>query len=242
MQLDILAIGAHPDDVELCCAGTIIKHIQKGYKIGIVDLTRGELGTRGTPELRLQEAANAAVVMGVEIRENLGMADGFFENNRAHQLQLIRVIRKYRPKIVLANATQDRHIDHGRASKLISDACFLAGLTKIETLDKDQVQERWRPKAVYHYIQDRYIEPDFVVDITPYMDQKMEAIMAYRSQFHNATYEGNANELQTPISGKDFLDYLRSRAISMGRSIGAEYAEGYTVERIMGVDDLFDLK
>ena len=241
MKLDILAIGAHPDDVELCCAGTLMKHIDLGYKVGIIDLTQGELGTRGTGELRLQEAQDAAEILGITIRENLGMADGFFKNDREHQMQLIQMIRKYQPEIVLANAIHDRHIDHGKASKLISDACFLSGLIKIPTYDNGQLQDRWRPKTVYHYIQDRLIDPDFVVDITPYMDKKMQSVLAYRSQFFNESYEKNEEELQTPISGQDFFEFLKARARGMGRAIGAEYAEGFTVERTMGVKNLFDL-
>lgn len=241
MKLDILAIGAHPDDVELSCSGTLMKHIDLGYKVGIIDLTQGELGTRGTPEMRLQEAKDAAKIMGVSARENLNMADGFFKNDKTHQLELIRAIRKYQPEIVFANAIQDRHIDHGRGSALISNACFLSGLLKIKTFDNNEAQQHWRPKVVYHFIQDRYVKPDFVVDITAYNDRKMESIKAYRSQFFNEKYENNSKELQTPISGQDFLDFIVARSREMGRPIGATYAEGFTVERTIGVKNIFDL-
>ncbi len=242
MKLDILAIAAHPDDVELSCSGTLMKHIEMGYKVGIIDLTRGELGTRGTPELRLEEAQAAGKIMGISARENMRMADGFFKNDREHQLQLIQAIRKYQPEIIFANAVTDRHIDHGRGSSLISDACFLSGLIKIETYENGKLQDKWRPKTVYHCIQDRYIKPDFVVDITPYIDRKMESILAYRSQFFNESYEKNKEELQTPISGKDFFEFLKARCREMGRPIGVEYAEGFTVERTIGVENIFDLK
>lgn len=243
MKLDILAIAAHPDDVELCCAGTLMKHIEMGYKVGIIDLTRGELGTRGTPELRLEEAADAARIMGIHVRENLGIADGFFKNDEDTQRLLIQRIRHFKPRIVITNAVSDRHIDHGRGSQLVSDACFLAGLVKIETKDdQGKTQDRWRPDAVYHCIQDRYIKPDFVVDITPYIDRKKEAILAYRSQFFNEGYEHNDKELQTPISGLDFFEFLDGRARELGRPIGATFAEGFTVERTPGVVNLFDLQ
>ena len=238
MKLDILAFAAHPDDVELSCAGTILKHVAAGNKVGIVDLTRGELGTRGTPELRLQEAAKAAEILGLSARENLGMADGFFEVNKDNQLALIRMLRKYRPEIVLANAVHDRHIDHGRASRLASEACFLSGLRKIETELEGHPQEAWRPKAVYHYIQDRFIKPDFVVDITPFIDKKMEAMMAFASQFNHVP---GSNEPQTPISSPEFVEFIKSRAANFGRDIGAQYGEGYTVERTPGVNSFFDL-
>lgn len=243
MKLDILAIAAHPDDVELCCAGTLMKHIEMGYKVGIIDLTRGELGTRGTPALRLEEAADAARIMGIHVRENLGIADGFFRNDEATQRLLIQRIRHFQPRIVLTNAVHDRHIDHGRGSQLVSDACFLAGLVKIETHDENgNLQGRWRPDAVYHCIQDRYIKPDFVVDITPFIERKKEAILAYRSQFFNEGYERNSEELQTPISGLDFFEFLDGRARELGRPIGATFAEGFTVERTPGINDLFDLR
>ena len=232
MKLDILAFGAHPDDVEISCAGTILKHIELGYKCGIVDLARGELGTRGSGELRLIEAEKAQQILGVDVRENLGFADGFFQNDREHQLPIIEMIRKYRPEIVLANSVHDRHPDHGKGAKLVADACFLSGLIKIET-----GQEAWRPKAVYHYIQDEFIHPDLTVDITPYFDKKVESILAYGSQF----YDPESAEPETPISGKGFLRFLKGRAQVMGRPIGAELAEGFTAARNIGVKNLFDL-
>lgn len=237
MKLDILAIGVHPDDVELGCSGTILKHIAQGKKVGILDLTQGELGSRGSAELRLQEAKNAAAVLGVEVRENLGFADGFFKNDKEHQLGIIKILRKYQPDVVLANAITDRHPDHGRASQLISEACFYSGLLKINTELEGTVQKHWRPKAVYHYIQDRYLKPDFVVDVTPFVDKKMEAIMAFSSQFYNP----NSSEPKTPISGEDFLNSVKARMISMGRDIGVDYAEGFTTERVVGVKDITEL-
>jgi len=232
VKLDILAFGAHPDDVEISAAGTILKHIELGYKCGIIDLTQGELGTRGSGELRLQEAERAKTILGLEARENLGFDDGFFQNDREHQLQIIEMIRKYRPEIVLANSVHDRHPDHGKAATLVADSCFLAGLVKIET-----GQEAWRPKVVYHYIQDEYIHPDLTIDITPYFDKKIESILAYSSQFYNPESE----EPNTPISGKEFLEFLRGRAMTFGRPIGANLAEGFTAARNIGVRNLFDL-
>ena len=232
MKLDILAFGAHPDDVEISCSGTILKQIDLGYSCGIIDLTQGELGTRGNAELRFKEAERAKEVLGIEARENLGFADGFFLNDKAHQLPIVEMIRKYRPEIVLANSVHDRHPDHGKAAKLVADACFLSGLIKIET-----GQEAWRPNAVYHYIQDEYIHPDISVDITPYFDKKVESIMAYSSQF----YDPDSEEPETPISGKDFLEFLKGRAMVVGRPIGAKYAEGFTAARNVGVNNLFDL-
>jgi len=239
MKLDILAIGVHPDDVELSCIGTLMKHIELGYKTGILDLTQGQLGTRGTPELRLQEAQRSAEISGIHIRENLGMEDGFFMNDFAHQKPIIEMIRKYRPEIVFANAVSDRHPDHGKAAKLISDACFYSGLRKIETQLNGKPQEAWRPKAIYHYIQDYYLHPDLVVDITPYFEKKKEAIMAFSSQFYNPE---NKNEPETPISSKDFFDFVEARARNYGRIINATYGEGFTVKRAVGVDDLMKLK
>lgn len=232
MKLDILAFGAHPDDIEISCSGTILKHIDLGYKCGAVDLTHGELGTRGSGELRLQEAEKARKILGLEVRENLGFADGFFQNDKQHQLPIVEMIRKYRPEIVLANSVHDRHPDHGKAAKLVADACFLSGLIKIDT-----GQEAWRPKAVYHYIQDEFIHPDLTIDITPYFDRKIESILAYGSQFYNP----ESDEPDTPISGKDFLDFLRGRAANMGRPIGVELAEGFTAARNIGVKSFFDL-
>ena len=233
MKLDILAIGVHPDDVELGCSGTLLKHLALGKKAGILDLTKGELGTRGNGELRMEEAKNAAKILGLEIRENLGFADGFFTNDKNHQIEIIKIIRKYKPDVVLANTPPDRHPDHGRASQLITEACFYSGLIKIETQ-----QEAWRPKAVYHYIQDRFIKPDFVVDITEHIDKKMQAIMAFSSQFYNP--ESKAPE--TPISSKKFLDFIKSRMADFGRDINVDYAEGYVVDRVIGVEDILALK
>jgi bacillithiol biosynthesis deacetylase BshB1 len=237
MKLDLLAFGAHPDDVELSCSGTIAKEVALGKKVGIVDLTRGELGTRGTPEIRLQEATAAATILGVSVRENLEMRDGFFVNNEAHQLQVIQMIRKYQPTIVLCNAITDRHIDHGKGSSLVSDACFLSGLIKIETSLNGTLQKAWRPKLVYHYIQWNNIEPDFVVDISDFIDQKKEAVLAYRSQFYNP----DTSEPITPIATKNFTDSIVYRAQDLGRLIGVDYAEGYTVERPLAVNSLGDL-
>lgn len=237
MKLDILAFGAHPDDIELGCAATIAKEVSKGKKVGIIDLTQGELGTRGSAELRMKEAANAAEILGVSVRENLKFADGFFKNDKEHQLEIIKMVRKYQPEIVLCNAINDRHIDHGKGSKLVSDACFLSGLQKIETEIGGESQEKWRPKLVYHYIQWKNIEPDFVVDVTGFIDKKIESVMAYASQF----YDPNSKEPQTPISSKNFTDSIEYRARDLGRLIGTEFAEGFTVERFVAVDSLDDL-
>ena len=238
MKLDILAIGVHPDDVELSAAGTILKHIALGKKVGILDLTRGELGTRGNAQLRTQEAMKASEILGLSVREQLNMADGFFENNEAHVKQIIQAIRKYQPEIILCNAISDRHPDHGRSAKLVADACFYSGLIKIETKDlQGNNQSTWIPKALYHYIQEQYLEPDFVIDITPFMDKKMESIMAYSSQF----YDPNSKEPVTPIAVANYMDYVKSKASIYGKSIGCDYAEGYTVNRTLGVNNLFDL-
>lgn len=238
MKLDILAFGAHPDDVELGCGATIAKEISLGKKIGIVDLTRGELGTRGSAEIRDEEAAAAAKILGVTIRENLRFRDGFFVNDEKHQLEIIKMIRKYQPEIVLCNAVDDRHIDHAKGSKLVSDACFLSGLRRIETDLNGAQQEAWRPKLVYHYIQWKNIEPDLVVDVTGFTDKKVEAIMAYSSQF----YEPNSNEPITPIATKNFLDSLTYRSQDLGRLIGTDFGEGFTVERYLAVNSLGDLR
>jgi N-acetylglucosamine malate deacetylase 1 len=234
MKLDILAFGAHPDDVELGCAATIAKEIALGKKVGLVDLTRGELGTRGTAEIRDAEAQKAAEILGVSVRENLNFRDGFFKNDEKHQLEVIRLLRKYQPDIVLCNAIDDRHIDHAKGSKLVSDACFLSGLQKIETSFANKIQEAWRPKLVYHYIQWKNIEPDFVVDVTDFMDIKMQSILAYGSQF----YDPNSDEPETPITSKNFLDSTKYRAQDLGRLVGVEFAEGFTVERYLAVSDL----
>ncbi len=237
IKLDILAFGAHPDDVELGCAGTLAKEIALGKKVGIIDLTRGELGTRGSAEIRDVEAENAAKILGISARENLKMRDGFFQNDEAHQLQVIQMIRKYQPEIVLCNAIHDRHIDHAKGSKLVSDACFLSGLQKIDTHLDGEKQTAWRPKVVYHYIQWENIQPDFVVDISGYMDIKMKAIMAYDSQFFNP----NTNEPVTPIATKNFLDSIKYRSQDLGRLIGTDFAEGFTTERHLAVNSLGNL-
>lgn len=238
MKLDILAFGAHPDDVELGCSGTIAKEISLGKKVGIIDLTRGELGTRGSVEIRNAESTKASEVLGVVARENLDMRDGFFINDEAHQLKIIEMIRKYKPEIVLCNAIQDRHIDHGKGSQLVSDACFLSGLLRIETELDGVSQEAWRPKVVYHYIQWQNIEPDFVVDISDFMDTKMEAVLAYGSQFYNP----NSKEPVSPITSKNFLDSVKYRAQDLGRLVNVTYAEGFTTERYVAVNSLGDLK
>ncbi|MDX5437229.1 MAG: bacillithiol biosynthesis deacetylase BshB1 [Pontibacter sp.] len=238
MKLDILAFASHPDDIELGCAGTVIAHVAAGYKVGIVDLTQGELGTRGTAEIRLQEAEDAAKIMGVSVRDNLSLADGFFQNDRESQLKVIQSLRKYRPEIVIANAVHDRHPDHGRGGALVSEACFKAGLKMIKTQDEDGAeQEAWRPKVVYHYIQDRLITPDVIVDVTPHWEQKMDTIRAFKSQFYNP----NDTSPNTYISSPEFLDFVEARAKELGHSIGVTYGEGFTKERHLGVKNLFDL-
>nr|WP_315169914.1 bacillithiol biosynthesis deacetylase BshB1 [uncultured Flavobacterium sp.] len=238
MKLDILAFGAHPDDVELGCAGTILKEVALGKKVGIVDLTRGELGTRGSAEIRDKEAEAAAAILGVSVRENLAFRDGFFVNDEAHQLEIIKMIRKYQPEIVLCNAVDDRHIDHPKGSQLVSDACFLSGLIRIPTSLDGEEQKAWRPKVVYHYMQWKNLVPDFVVDITGYVEQKTAAILAYSSQF----YDPNSKEPESPISSKNFLESLNYRSRDLGRLTGLEHAEGFTVERCLAVNSLSDLK
>ncbi|UPT69814.1 MAG: bacillithiol biosynthesis deacetylase BshB1 [Flavobacterium sp. JAD_PAG50586_2] len=238
MKLDILAFGAHPDDVELGCSGTIAKEISLGKKVGVIDLTRGELGTRGSVAIRNSESAKASEILGVTVRENLDMRDGFFINDEAHQIKIIEMIRKYQPEIVLCNAIRDRHIDHGKGSKLVSDACFLSGLRKIETTHDGKKQEAWRPKVVYHYIQWENIEPDFVVDITGFEDIKAQAILAYSSQF----YSEDSKEPVTPIATKNFLESIHYRSQDFGRLVGVEQAEGFTVERYLAVNSLSDLR
>lgn len=234
MRLDILAFGAHPDDVELGCGATLAKEISLGKKVGIIDLTRGELGTRGSAELRDIEAKKAAGILGVTVRENLAFADGFFINDKEHQLSIIKMIRKYQPNIVLCNAVNDRHIDHGKGSKLVSDSCFLSGLSKIVTKYNGEVQKEWRPKNVYHYIQWKSIEPDFVVDITGFIDLKTESVLAYSSQF----FDPESDEPETPITSKNFIDSVNYRARDLGRLIGVDYAEGFTTERYVAVENL----
>jgi N-acetylglucosamine malate deacetylase 1 len=238
MKLDILAFAAHPDDVELGCAGTLIAHIEAGKKAGVVDLTRGELGTRGTPAERVAEAEAAAQIMGLSIRDNLGFADGFFENDKEHQLQIVRKVRQYQPDIVLMNALHDRHPDHGRGAAVVAEACFLAGLKMIRTLGDDGLeQEAWRPKAMYNFIQDRYITPDFVMDITPYWEKKMETIRAFRTQFYNP----DDSSPNTYISSPEFLNFIDARAREYGHAIGVTYGEGFTSAKKIGVSNLFDL-
>ncbi len=237
MKLDVLAIGVHPDDVELGCSGTLIKEIIKGKKAGIVDLTQGELGTRGTIESRYKEAAEAAKIIGVSVRENLKMRDGFFKNDEAHQLQLIQVLRKYQPEIVIGNIMEDRHPDHGRAGQLIYDACFLSGLKQIKTTNAEgEEQDRWRPKYLLHYIQDRFHEPDLIVDISDVWEQRLESIKAYKTQFHNSS--DDINELQTYISSPEFLESIIARARLLGKRIGVQFAEGYTSQKSIGINSL----
>jgi bacillithiol biosynthesis deacetylase BshB1 len=237
MKLDILAIGVHPDDVELGCSGTLINEIRAGKKAGIVDLTQGELGTRGTLETRYQEAAAAAMIIGVQVRENLKMRDGFFENDEENKLKLIRVIRKYQPDIIIGNVLHDRHPDHGRAGQLIAEASFLSGLLKIETKDEnDQPQPKWRPSYVLHYIQDWYHEPDILIDISDVFEQRMKSIEAYSTQFHHAT--ASNEEPQTYISTPDFLDSVIARARMFGKRIGVKYAEGFISEKKIGIRSL----
>ena len=237
MKTDILAFGAHPDDVELSCGGTVLKHVSLGKTVGIIDLTRGELGTRGNAEIREKEASEASKILGINFRENMNFADGFFTNSKENQMALVVKIRKYQPEIVFATAISDRHPDHAKASQLISDACFLAGLNKIKTSDTNGEQLPWRPKAVYHYIQDRYMKPDFVVDISEYMEQRMASIKAYKSQM----FDADSSEPETAISSKQFLDSLYYRPLEFGRIIGVKFAEGFIAERLIGIDNLFHL-
>ncbi len=237
IKLDILAIGVHPDDVELSCAGTLLAAKAQGKKIGVLDLSQGELGTRGSGPLRLIEAEKSAEILGLSCRENLGMKDAFFKNDEEHVRAIVEVIRAYQPNIVLANAIVDRHPDHGRAAKLIADACFYSGLRKIETARDGINQEAWRPKAVYHYIQDRFIIPDFVVDCTAHVDQKIEAIKAFSSQF----FDPKSDEPSSPIATENFFDYIKGRMADMGRYIEVDYAEGFSFSRPVGLNDLNDL-
>jgi len=238
LKLDILVLPVHPDDAELGCAGTLLKHISLGNSVGIADLTRGELGTRGSAEIRSQEAADAAHILGLSVRENIGIPDGFFENTREYQLKVIEVIRKYKPEIIITNAYQDRHPDHGRASDLVEAAAFLSGLRKIETRLNGELQQEWRPAQVLHFIQDNYIKPDILIDITEFWDKKIESVMAYKSQFYNPDWE---QEPQTYISSPEFIKVVESRAREFGKSIKVKYAEGFTSRKILGVDNLFSL-
>lgn len=237
MKLDILAFGAHPDDVELGCGATLAKHVDAGHKTGIVDLTRGDLGTRGTPEIRLEEAQAAAKVLRLKARENLGFRDGFFVNDQAHQLEVIRMLRKYRPDIVLCNAPHDRHPDHGRASQLVVESCFYAGLRRIETVDNGVPQEAWRPKQVYHYIQFYDLKPDFSVDVSGYLEAKMAAINAHKSQF----YDPKSKEPETVIASRAFYDSIANRMAEWGRILGVQHAEAFLAEKTPGVKNLSDL-
>lgn len=237
MKLDILAIAAHPDDAELSAVGTLIKSKKQGKKIGIIDLTRGELGTRGTAETRKEEAAQASDIIDLDARENLGMADGFFQNSKENQVLIIEQIRKYQPEVVLINAVSDRHPDHGKGATLAKEACFLSGLSKIETQLNGHLQEKWRPKAVYHYIQDYYMKPDIVIDITEEVEQKIQAIKAFKTQFFDPS---NPNP-NTPISREDFFDFLKGRWADYGRYIGANYGEGFVLTRPAGIEDITKL-
>lgn len=238
MKLDILVIAAHPDDSELACSGTIAAHVKKGYKVGVLDLTQGEMGTRGTPEIRLEESMEAAKRLGLSMRDNLGFKDVFFEDDFKHQVQIVKYLRKYKPEIILANAVSDRHPDHGKGGSVASKACFLSGLRKIETEWEGKAQEVWRPKCIYHFIQNNYIHPDFVVDVTEFWEQKMNSIKAFKSQF----YDPNSKEPESFISSSGFLDFIDARGKEFGHSINSTYGEGFTVERMIGVSDLFDLK
>ncbi|MCB9260874.1 MAG: bacillithiol biosynthesis deacetylase BshB1 [Flavobacteriales bacterium] len=236
-KLDILAFAAHPDDAELACSGTLLKHVKQGKKVGVVDLTQGDLGTRGTVDIRMKEAEDSAKILGLTVRENLKMPDGFFEETNENLLKIISAIRKYKPEIVLANAVEDRHPDHGRGGKIVSRACFLSGLRRIETRADGEIQQPWRPKNVYHYIQFRYIKPDFVVDISGEWEQKVAAIKAFKSQFYNP----ESDEPATLIASENFMRYIEARALEMGSVGEVKYGEGFTVERPILVNDLFNL-
>ena len=238
MKVDILAIGSHPDDVELGCSGTIAKEISNGKRVGIIDLTRGELGTRGTAEIREKEANQAAEILKVSFRENLNFKDGFFKNDEEHQLKLIQVIRKYRPDFILCNAPDDRHIDHPKGAKLVVDACFLSGLEKIESTLEGNKQEPWRPRNIYHYIQWKSLKPDFIVDISNHFKTKIKSVKAFKSQFYN----GNETVHNTPISTKNFLDSIEYRARDLGRLTNVDYGEGFIAARIPLVENIFELK
>lgn len=238
MKLDILVFAVHPDDAELGCSGTILKYIAAGKKVGIVDLTRGELGTRGTAETRDTEAADSANILGLHVRENLGIRDGFFKNDEAHQMEVIKMIRKYRPEIVLSNALSDRHPDHGRAGDMVTDAIFLSGLLKIETNLQGRNQQPWRPRLNLQFIQDTYIKPDIIVDITPFMDVKIQSIKAFKTQFYNPEVQ----EAETYISSPEFFESVLARAREFGKSIGATFGEGFTSRKLLGVEDIFQLR
>ncbi|GAA4921161.1 bacillithiol biosynthesis deacetylase BshB1 [Mucilaginibacter defluvii] len=240
LKLDILVLSVHPDDAELGCAGVLLKHIAMGKKAGIVDLTLGELGTRGTPEIRAAEAAASAEILGLAVRENLEIPDGFFENTKPYQLKVIEAIRKYQPEIIITNAYHDRHPDHGRANQLVESSVFLSGLRRIETFNEGKLQDVWRPNLLLHFIQDRYIQPDIVIDITEHWNKKIESVLAFGSQFHNPDWD--PNEPQTYISSPDFIKVVEARALEFGKNIGVKYAEGFTSTKILGVDNLFNLR
>jgi len=238
MTLDILVFAAHPDDAELACSGTILKHISLGYSVGLIDLTRGELGTRGNAELRAKEAEASSKILGLSVRHNLDLGDGTFQNNADSQQLVMEQIRRYKPKLILANAKSDRHPDHGKGGALVADAAFYSGLAKWKTTWDGKDQEPHRPAAVYHYVQDYLLDPDLVIDISEFWEQKLDSIKAFSSQF----YDPDSSEPETPISTKAFWDFLESRARQFGRPIGVDYAEGFNVRRYLGVNDLFDLK
>ncbi|AHM58569.1 bacillithiol biosynthesis deacetylase BshB1 [Flammeovirgaceae bacterium 311] len=238
-KLDLLVITAHPDDAELCCSGTVAAEIAAGKKVGFIDLTRGELGTRGTPELREQEAAASAKLMGIEVRENLEMADGFFQVDRAHVMQVVQKIRQYRPDMVITNAVTDRHPDHGRAAALVKEAFFIAGLRKVESQLNGELQQEWRPRLLLHFIQSNYIQPDVVIDISEHWETKLASIRAFGSQFYNP--ETDRDEPQTFISSENFWKFVEARAREFGQSIGVSYGEGFTVTRQIGLKRLDDL-
>ena len=237
MELDILVFGAHPDDAELGCGGTIASHVAQGLKVGVVDFTKGEMGTRGTPETRMKESSDSAQILGLQARENLGFEDVFFKNDKEHQMEVAKMIRKYRPGIVLANAVSDRHPDHGKAAQVVQGAWFLAGLSKLDTAIDGQKQEPWRPKVIYHYIQSIYIKPDFIVDVSGFWDTKLKAILSFQSQF----FDPDSNEPETYVSSPAFLKMIESRSSDFGHSIGSEHAEGFTVNRNIGVKSLTHL-
>jgi len=238
MKLDILVIAAHPDDAELSCSGTIAAHVAMGHKVGILDLTQGEMGTRGTPEIRLRESEDSSRILGLQARENVSFRDVFFKDDESHHLEIVQILRKYRPEIVLANAVSDRHPDHGKGALVASKACFISGLRKVVTQLDGVEQDIWRPKNIYHYIQNNYIQPDFVVDITGHWSKKVESIKAFKSQF----FDPDNTEPESFISSPEFFDFIEARAKEFGHTIGVKYGEGFTVEKMMGVKNLFDLK
>jgi bacillithiol biosynthesis deacetylase BshB1 len=239
LKLDILVLPVHPDDAELGCAGTILKHVKSGKKVGIADMTRGELGTRGSAEIRDHESAAAADILGLAVRENIGLPDGFFQNSQESQLKIVQVIRKYQPEIIITNAYHDRHPDHGRASELVDASAFLSGLRKIQTYSNGLSQEAWRPRLVLHFIQDNYIKPDILIDVTDHWEKKVDSIAAFKSQFYSPTED---DEPQTYISSPEFMQIIEARAREFGKSIGVKYAEGFTSKKILAVDNLFDLR